>query len=332
MTPRWFSIASVALLSTIGLVMIRTHNIDFKRPPGEVPQADVVRLARARDGVILVVSHTASDAIIGANTIFSALAIQSPSPSWGTFATLNELVPALPMWDVATDAHFKVQVVHERPGGAINAIMLRDSSGSEQSLTANYPLQSFSLPRFSRPSPGPPDWLTAVLDNRNCVAIPIAGKVPFIDLGACSEGLLVRSSAGFLFLYKIAVSGPVRGNSIRPGRLYLAVLDQTMHPLTKDGAGEVLGGSTMFEFDADIIDKKLVVVATTSGGIEVASGSVQGPAFSLVAKREYSTPVLMSPAVADNGNGKALIAALRSGTSQSGVVIAEVAISELGAD
>jgi hypothetical protein len=102
--------------------------------------------------------------------------------------------------------------------------------------------------------------------------------------------------------------------------------------MKQDAAGEVFGGSTIFEFDADIIDKKLVVVATTPGGIEIAAGFVPGAAFGPVAKHEYPAPALTSPAVADNGNGKVLIAALRSlGNSQSGVVIAEVALSELGA-
>jgi hypothetical protein len=312
--------------------MTNAHTIDFRQAPGKAPEAEVLRLAHGKDGIALFVSHTASDPIVGANTVFSALVPKSTSPRWHIITTLNQVVPAQPMWDVAPDASRGIQLAFEQPGGAINALLLRDPSGSQQSITSNYPLHSFSLPRFERPSQTPPEWLTAVIDNRRCVAISVVQKVAYKDLGPCSEALLVRSSTGFLLIHKTTIPGPVRGNRISPGRLYLAMLDNGMHPQKINGAGEVFDGSTIFEFDADMIDHKLVIVATTSSGMEIVSVSDQAGTMKLARHQYPMTVVLTSPAVADNGNGNALVAALRSSVAgQNQIVTAEVAIPDVGA-
>src|SRR5579883_2753009 len=248
--------------------MAEMQKIQFTRVPGEAPAADSLRLMRDKGGVLLVVSRTTPTPPLGANTVFSAFAPASPGAPWSVLAQVHEVVPAQP-------------------------------------VSAAYPLQSFSAPRFARPSGVPPAWLTAIADNRTCVAFPPAGSAAYHSLGECAEGLLVKTGVGFVYLCKTRVPGPVRGNLLSPGRIHIAALDAELRPA---GPPVQLFGGIVYEFDADIIQGRLVVLATTPKGVMIAAGPAQGQATRLTSL-EHALPVaLTSPAIVAGPPGKAYLA------------------------
>ncbi len=299
--------------------MAEMQKIQFTRVPGEAPAADSLRLMRDKGGVLLVVSRTTPTPPLGANTVFSAFAPASPGAPWSVLAQVHEVVPAQPAWDVAAGPDGRPEIVYEKPGGAINALILRNAAGETQPVSAAYPLQSFSAPRFARPSGVPPAWLTAIADNRTCVAFPPAGSAAYHSLGECAEGLLVKTGVGFVYLCKTRVPGPVRGNLLSPGRIHIAALDAELRPA---GPPVQLFGGIVYEFDADIIQGRLVVLATTPKGVMIAAGPAQGQATRLTSL-EHALPVaLTSPAIVAGPPGKAYLAALDAAR----VVTAEIPV------
>jgi hypothetical protein len=302
-TPRALT---VTLLLGVAFTMAEMQKIEFT-PAAGAPPADAIRLTRGKDGVFLFASKTASTPPMGARTTISAVAPGASRARWKTVATLDEMVPAQPIWDVTLAEGSQPDIVYERPGGAINALLLRRASGATEGLSGAYPLQSFSDPRFARPTGKPPQWMTAVVDNRTCVALPLRPGAEYRTLGECSgAGLLVLMDSGFVYLYKTKVPGLVRGNLNSPGRLHLATLDAELRPTGPPT--EVFSG-TIFEFDADVIRNKLVVLATTPSGIAILSGNA-GPSGKMEIK-EFPVPLaLLNPAIAAGESGKAFLAAL----------------------
>ena len=316
--------ATALLFGEVGFAMAEIQKIEFTLVPGAPPAADALRLARDSKGVFLAVSKTASTPPMGASTTISALAPLGSGAKWSTIATLAEIVPAQPGWDICLALGDGPAIVHERPGGAINALLLRTAPGSAQALTGAYPLQSFSEPRFARPSGGPPHWVTAVADNRTCVALPLGPNPAYRRLGECAAGMLVTIGSGFVYIFKTPVAGLVRGNLISPGRLHVETLDAEMHPTAP--ATDLFSG-IVFEFDADLAGDKLVIVATTPEGLVVASA----PARSLIAKftgqELASHSILTNPAIVTGPSGKATFAALDATVpGEAHVVTAELAI------
>lgn len=304
--------------------MVEIPKIKLTQLAGNAPAADALRMSRGKNGPILIVSHTVTSPVLGANTTFSARAALDPDGIWSTIATVSQMLPAQPKWDVAPATDGQLQIASEKPGGAINALMMLRRSGSTTALTTEYPLQSFSGPKFAKPSGKPPQWLTAIVDNRTCVAIQLEQPAPYRTLGECSDGLLVQHGSGFIFIYKTNVSGTIRGNLISPGRIYLVMLNtelQSMGPPV-----EIFNG-TIFEFDADFVNDKLIIVATTQRGLVLVSRLDQSksPKFRI---EEFSVSVaLTSPAIVASTSGKVLLAALESdGQGATRILMTELAI------
>jgi hypothetical protein len=314
------AVARILVFAGMGCTMAEMLKIEFTPLAGVVPLADRLRLATGENGSLLVVSKRARTPPIGAATTFSALDMTIPRAAWSEVVRVQEVVPAELNWDVAI-SNGQTKIVHEKPGGATNSLSLWTASGSSQALTREYPMQSFSEPRFVKASQ-PPGWVTAIVDNRTCVALSLVRAEPYRKLGECAAGLLVQNGIGFAFVYKTGVPGPARGNGISPGRIHLASLDAQ---LRSSGPATVVFEGVVFEFDADVIGDKLVVVATTPKGIVVAVGPAQRTAVRLVAEEHAIPTVLTSPAIGNSGSGKALVAALDSG----GPAAARVFIADL---
>jgi hypothetical protein len=259
---------------------------------------------------------------MGAETTISAMRVANPSDSPDVVTTIQQMVPAQPRWDVAVSSNRKLQIVYEMIGGAINSLILRTTSGDTKPLTGAHPLQSFSLPRFAKTSGGEPRWVTAVVDNHTCVALSLSGGFDLHPLDECADGLLVSASTGFVFLHKTTVPGVVRGNDIRPGRLYGTPLDHQFHPIAPPT--EVVP-SIVFEFDADIAGNKLIIAATTPGGISVASSDLPKLRFSA---EEYSAPTaLVSPGIVEDSQQQLTIGALAAEAGdRARVLIAQIAV------
>jgi hypothetical protein len=262
-------------------------NVDFKQFGKEYPGAEAIRAVRNKDTAFLTTSRTTSTPPLGAETTFAALPAKEGG-DWRSIASVRQIVPAHPAWDAAADSGNRWQIVYEEAGGAVNALVIRALSGETRGLTGAYPMQSFSLPRFAKTFRELSLWVTAVLDNRICVALPLAQAGPYTELGECAEGLLVKDGLGFVFLSKMRTPGKVRGNSIAPGKLQARRFGANLQPVGEPT--EALRG-TIFQFDAVVAEGKLVIVATTSDGIVVASTSVGSLQFKT---QEYRAPSALS--------------------------------------
>ena len=279
-------------------------SIDFKQA-AEYPGAQALRVVRSKGASSLVISQTTSTPPMGAQTVFLALQAGNPGAGWMNVAVVSEMVPAQPAWDAAADSRGSFQIVYERPGGAINALLLRAPSGETRTLSGQYPMKSFSLPRFSKASGEPPQWLTAIVDNRICVVFSLTAAGPYHELGECAEGLLVKHGAGFVFLSKKTIPGTVRGNDISLGQLRATALGMDLKPAGK--TVDVASGA-VFQFDADTVGGKLVVVATAPGGIVIASSATRELRF--VRKQYANQAPLTFPGLQPGAAGNAIVGVL----------------------
>jgi hypothetical protein len=279
-------------------------------------------VVRQKGAVFLVVSRTTSTPPLGAETTFAALDAVNPGGGWRSLASVHQIVPAQPAWDTGAGSGGQVQIVYEKAGGAINALALRAPSGETRVLTGEYPMRSFSLPHFAKYAGGLPLWVTAIVDNRICVALPVTQTGSYSELGECTEGLLVKGGSGFVFLAKKAVPGTVRGNSISPGRLQATPLGAD---LRQRGRPVEVAGGTIYQFDADMVGDKLVIAATIPRGIVVASTRMMDLRFK---SQEYAAPETLSyPAMVPAPAGKAALYALDGYSSgKARIIAAEIAV------
>lgn len=284
--------------------MTKSEKLEFKTTGAELSSPGSLRLIRIKDQAVALASHT-TPLPLGAQTEFRLLGLSSASPQWTTVAQVEELVPAEPKWD-AVDREGKLEIVYQRPGGAIDALMLVQPPAEPVMLTKQFPLNSFGDPRFAKSPSGPPRWITAVMDNRLCVAFPLGKDGKYRELRGCLQGLLVFAGKDYAFLYKTDVPGPVRGVATLPGRLHCQRLDSELRSL---GEPVDISGQTIFEFDAEVVNHRLVILATTPSGLSIATGSVnEVGAFHV---EEYSaSPEFTSPSLLNVSPAVTLIAAL----------------------
>jgi hypothetical protein len=318
-----FASVIVLVSNTAGNAMAdELRSIDLKPFGPGYAGAEALRAVRRNGGAFLFVSVTTTTPPLGAQTTFAALDAANQGAGWRNVAAIHQIVPARLAWDVAADSRGQFQIVYERPGGAINALELRGSTGETRLLTSGYPMQSFSLPNFETSSGEPPVFVTAIVDNRTCVALPLTQAPAYRELGECAEGLVVKDGPGFVFFLKKAVPGNVRGNSIAPGRLTAIALGPDLRPSGR--TGEVLA-APIFQFDAATVGGKLVVVATTEKGFVVAS-TLSGQLH--LNRVEYAAAAtLVYPTIVAGASGKSLFCALDgAGSAKAQVVGAGIAI------
>src|ERR1700686_3187820 len=114
--------------------MAEAQEVKLARVAGGVRAAEALRLVRDRGGAVFVVSETTSTPRLGAETAFTALSHASPGRGWNTIAVVWELVPARLGWDVSAAAAGGVDIAYEKPGGALNALVLREAAGSVRAI------------------------------------------------------------------------------------------------------------------------------------------------------------------------------------------------------
>jgi hypothetical protein len=114
----------------------------------------------------------------------------------------------------------------------------------------------------------------------------------------------------------------VRGNLISPGRLHMVALDGELRP---NGRAATIFDDTIFEFDADLIRDRLIILATSPKGVILAWGSPQLAATRFEI-REYSMPKdLINPAIVRGASDTASLAALES-NGGGRVLVGEIVI------
>ena len=299
--------ACMFLAVDMGSSMANTEKLGLKIVGGPVREPGMLRLMHGPKGPVALVSQTVTVAL-GAETDFRALEL-SHGGDWRSLTKIQALVPAMPAWDAAPQ-NGHVDIVYELAGGALNALILLAPPAAPVSITAAYPANNFAKPRFAKMHAGSPRWVTAILESKTCVALPVPRSGKYHVLADCADGLLLADGPGYTFLYKVDLPGAARGIATLPGSLHLQSLDAQLQPV---GKPVDVSKEKIFEFDAEIRDHTLILLATTSTGCFVAVRN-NGSAGVTFRVNDYAAPpTLVSPALMALSPAKSIIAALDSG-------------------
>ncbi len=273
------------------------------------PGAQMLRAVQHNGERLIVISHTTAGADQSSHTTFAALSLRTQADSWREVQSIQQLLPVAPRWDAAYNSAGHLQIVYEEAGGALNQLWLQADSGRAK-LTDVSSLRSYSLPRFIKSSGKPSPGVTTVADDRLCMALSLTGAQTHA-LRECMDGLLVASPTGYVLLTKTFVPGLPRAVNISPGHLQATLMTRDFQPL---GLPVDVAGETVFQFDAEIVEGKLVCAATTPEGLVVASSALSALRFSH--QGSLASTTLTYPAILSSMPGKVDVFALESGGSE----------------
>ena len=247
------------------------------------PAIDLLRLVQAPKSTELLFSSTGAQGARYQTTIFGVSIGDQPTPA--ERFKISHLLPPPPSWDVTIGADAAPACVIENAGGAVNSLFLQRGD-SRISVTQDYPLKSFSSPRFFRGElKSALPYISATADNTTLAAfLPQANKYgQYLPVMDCVDGLLLKSSEGYTVLCKRYVPGPAR-NNVLPGILQFGKLDENLKP--KGEMLTLLDKTPIFEFDADTFrgasQDTLVIVATTAEDMVLTIGSPSRNSFARI--------------------------------------------------
>ena len=224
-----------------------------------------------------------------------------------TLFSIPQLLPALISWDVSySTSETAYHCVVENPGGAINALLLYDQKGNTTTLSAAYPLQSFSKPRLVRNEHrGGRPSVSALVDNKSLVVFPGAAsenEPAYIRIGDWDDGLLIATAKGYILFAKRDVGGPAR-DGILPGILNCVRLNEEFH-VVQDPIQPFGSDVLIYEFDADLVSAVLphecFVIAATGPNRTIVSHSepLTGSLIRVPLKGQFNDNHVTRPAIA----------------------------------
>jgi hypothetical protein len=217
-----------------------------------------------------------------------------------------------PSWDLASHAT-GFAAVWTKPGSAISQLGYQISGGEELKLTGRYPAGVFQSPRFVRGAPSSLLAVTAValrgasyglvlfpsaLDSGNTAYQPL----PSVASGFIQDGLLLHSDPGYLLVVRMLQQGDrapdrkdARGESLPPGVLVFSRLNaklEAVGPVVKP-----LGDTPVYEFDCDLIDGAIFLLATTHTGYTTGRANIAEPELRWVISPIPTKGPLVSPSL-----------------------------------
>jgi hypothetical protein len=261
-----------------------------------------VKLIETKQRVQLLSSITkrsAADAM-GYETVISSTSIAKNGQSPSRAFVLTQLLPPPPSWDIGLNSDSSYSVVYEQALGGTYALLVKRAYNAAVSVTSNYPLESFTRPRFiKRNQDDPGRLITAIAEKKGAILFlrkQDGGYVKHAKLCDCNEAMMVRYKDGFILFYKVNVPGPVRGNLISPGKLYSVMLGKDFTPMGT--AFEPFSNNIVFEFDADVSEDKVVIFATSkTGNILAIASPFPGPIKTLPVDETHSGETFTQPSV-----------------------------------
>ena len=197
-----------------------------------------------------------------------------------------------PSWDLARNAT-GFAAVWTKPGSAIAQLGYRNSGGEELKLTGRYPAGVFQSPRFVRGATSSAPAVTALMLQRGSYGLVLFSAalesgnavyqpLPSIASGFVQDGMLLRSDPGYLLVARMLQQGnrapdrkDARGESLPPGVLLFSRLNaklEAVGPVVKP-----LGDTPVYEFDCDLIDGTIFLLATTQTGYAAGRASIAEP-------------------------------------------------------
>lgn len=223
-----------------------------------------------------------------------------------------------PQWSASVASDDSLSVVLTRPGSAISPLVFWNSGSRQQvALSAQRPAGVFDSPRFVRRVQGtgaPAVALESLAASKVVVLFgpPDTGEpwnyrvLHAPEAGVVQQALAVQSDAGYLLFYKVFVPGgaevdasgalpslphPLFG-SVTQGIVYGIRLDRDFGVAGK--AFRPLGGELLFEFDADLVGERVVILGTTASGLVLVGGRMEDDAFVRTERAEGHLPAPLS--------------------------------------
>jgi hypothetical protein len=250
------SILAILILSSYEVLPMSNHHLALTLSPLNINEVDAIwgiRLVKSQNDVVLF------DAVINNQenlqnylTILSSTPLKNGPQNRIPVFSIQQLLPAPPMWDVTYLEDNTNLCVIEQAGGALNRLVFVAKTGLEEPVTGLHDFESFSRPRFVKSRmPHTNIAISTISDNKNFVVFPSnqkSEKMEYTKLGNWSDGVLLRLAKGYVLIAKHTVPGAERYN-ILPGILEFIRLDdqlQVTHEIIKP-----LGEQIIYEFDAD---------------------------------------------------------------------------------
>jgi hypothetical protein len=267
------------------------RNLKFDMRPlvlNDMPSIVGLKLLETPQGVQLISSITKRGiAAVGAQTVISATPLIKTDQQMVTLFTIEQLLPPPPAWDIAINANGAYAVVYENALGAtyVLEVISTGKTPSQTTVPAGYSQESFTTPNFIRRQTNENTRrISAIVDKKTGVVFAKTQDGSYQEQGElcqCAEALIVPYRDHFLLFYKVIVPGAVRGKLTSPGKLFWRPLDKGLVP-TGD-AREALADQTVFEFEVDVAEDVIAVVATTKSGTKLALSKAPEEAFSITA-------------------------------------------------
>lgn len=236
-------------------------------------------------------------------TVIASTSLLEGEGSTAPLFEIGHLLPTAPEWDVALGPDGSCWIVYERAKGATYDLFLQGTNHEELCVTAGFPLDSHSGPRFIKRSLEPPRRAVTAITDADSVALfqeTSEGAYSRTLLGQGSAARIVQSEGKRYLFFKTEVPGPARGTMTLPGRLHWATLGPDDRPL--EMPIPLFADEDVYEFDVDVQGDVIVLFATTSMGSKLRRGRSPAGAFETMCLQEddmgssYTRPtVLLTP-------------------------------------
>jgi hypothetical protein len=293
---------------------------------GDTRAVDRIRLWPEALGVRLFFSHAESPQRPGGRhvTVVSSMPI-APDGKSSENLRVNHLLPGAAEWDVTGMEGSNYAVVMGDFGGAVSSLGLY-RGGAQTALTEFTSPDDFKDPRFSRGERRPPA-VTSVVDGNRVAVLPPSGGDQYapprmaVTKERLDSALMIAAPGGAWLLFKQYAIGPKRSRF--PGILQAVRLDGGYA-----AAGAVfrpMGDRTVFEFDADVFEDGIAIVATSKDGFLLGAGKLE-----TITPLEYKHGAeLLQPALVQTGQGIQLAFLESPGSDFQHIVTASVAAAAL---
>lgn len=291
---------------------MNNNEIDLKFAPLHLDNAREVNSIRLVSDSGRLALAMLTDVTDGAHPV-SVVSIDSSHVGFSRLLFKLESLFGVPSWDVANTQR-GIAAVWTKPGSAISPLGYRTPDSVDKVLTGRYPSGVFQSPRFLRGGSDTAIVAIAYEENHQILAffydLLESGYSSYVSLptagtGILLDGLLLHQGSGYLLFTKTLAPGSrgperkdARGESIQPGILRCLLLNNKFQTV---GANlNPIGDNAIFEFDVDVSDGQVYLLATTNNGYIVAVGTTSEQilhwttSFNLSAKTELVAPTVLA--------------------------------------
>lgn len=271
---------------------------------------DRIRLLQTAQGLRLMASQTKPTPGMGARTELMALPLTPEEGRFTTVATVDQLLPPPPQWDLTVDTALQRPAwLMDQAQGATSSVRLTGFDRKETVVPHAAGLASHGRPSFvHRRSDEATRQVVAMVDSSQAALFERQDDGRYARRAAlceCTDAQLVPLGAGYVLVFKRRVPGPVRGNDLWPGSLHLQPLDDQFRPV--GAPRDLMPGSAVFEFAADAVAGRLALLLTSSEGtMLVQAPSTDGPWLAIGIVEDERGAALRSPTLTVSADATAI--------------------------